>query len=905
NQPDLNPLASAYMQRLDVQTLLMLPMIFQDRVVGMLEILDDWATRTCTPQEVAMAQLLANQAASAIENARLYAETQQRLNEQTALRQAVSLISSTLDLQSVLSLIAAQLAGAIDATSVYICSFEAGQLTTTVLADYVGPEANAAERESDLGVTYDLTEVFPDILRNFASGKPRIRQLDDQDLPVLAKTHLETFGGQTTMTLPIRLGAKIIAFAELWDSRRRREFSPAEIALCQDIAHQAAIAIENARLYQQAQQEIAERKRVEAELRAYKTELEVQVAARTTQLTQANQRLLQEIDERKQAERALRQSEEQYRKLVQTMNEGLVILDQNGVIIYINDKYCEMFGYLEAELLGQPVSLLLDEANRLVLQEQIARRQQGVHTPYELVVTHKQGAKVYTIVSPQPLFDDMGNFRGSFAVITDITQLKQAEQSMRESEERFRRVFEEAPLGMAITDLDYQFIKVNTALCHILGYSPLELIGLTVVDITYPEDMDRNSALTRQALGGQVQTYRIEKRYLKKSREIIWGSLTGTLLHDGQGNPLYLLAMVEDITERKRAEVELQQAKEAAELANQAKSQFLANMSHELRTPLNSILGYAQIMQQDQALSTDQTHAIAVMQQSGEHLLTLLNDLLNLSKIEAGQMELLFSEIDLVPFLENVTDMFLVPAIHKGLALILEVDPHLPKTVQGDEKRLRQVLINLLGNAVKFTEQGLIVLQVTGQVDKIRFQVADTGIGIAPADLDRLFEPFYQGCNLPNRAEGTGLGLTISHRLVEMMGGLLQASNQAEAGSIFWFELTMPSTTGPGHSVELGPTALGDLNQAATSMLQTGIGHTAAERRPDWVGPSPVEAAHLFDLARKGDVKQLKAEGDNLLQRGEMYQPFVKELGRLLKHYQIKQIQALLKPYLDHNNPED
>jgi predicted ATPase/signal transduction histidine kinase/tRNA A-37 threonylcarbamoyl transferase component Bud32/DNA-binding NarL/FixJ family response regulator len=244
------------------------------------------------------------------------------------------------------------------------------------------------------------------------------------------------------------------------------------------------------------------------------------------------------------------------------------------------------------------------------------------------------------------------------------------------------------------------------------------------------------------------------------------------------------LQLQQEIKERQRAE-------EAAKTANRAKSEFLANMSHELRTPLNGILGYTQIFKKDKALTAQQKNGINIIHQCGEHLLTLINDILDLSKIEARKMELYPKEFHLPVFLESIAEICRIRADQKGISLIYQTLTPLPKVIRADEKRLRQVLINLLSNAVKFTEKGSITFKVSYQEQKLRFEVEDTGIGIAQEQLEEIFLPFQQVGDESRKIEGTGLGLAISRQLVQMMGSELKVKSTLGKGSVFWLDLDL------------------------------------------------------------------------------------------------------------------
>ena len=258
------------------------------------------------------------------------------------------------------------------------------------------------------------------------------------------------------------------------------------------------------------------------------------------------------------------------------------------------------------------------------------------------------------------------------------------------------------------------------------------------------------------------------------------------------------IAVFVDLTEQARHNAELEKAKRAADQANQAKSEFLTNMSHELRTPLNGILGYAQILGRSKTLSEKEQNGINIIHQCGSHLLTLINDILDLSKIEARKLELAPKAFYFGSFLQGVVEICQVRAEQKKLTFEYEPDSELPEGISVDETRLRQVLINLLGNAIKFTDRGKVTLRVNCQIDQrmqtatLMFTVTDTGIGIAPEDMGRLFQSFEQVGAQHRQSEGTGLGLAISQKIVQLMGGQIQVRSEMGQGSHFFFTVTVP-----------------------------------------------------------------------------------------------------------------
>ena len=378
------------------------------------------------------------------------------------------------------------------------------------------------------------------------------------------------------------------------------------------------------------------------------------------------------------------------------------------------------------------------------------------------------------------------------------------------------------------------------------------------------------SAIENARLYGQVQRHAGELEQLVAAR-------TAELMATNR-------KLLQEIRDRELAEVRLHQAKEAAEAANRAKGQFLANMSHELRTPLNAILGYAQVLLKDDTLSERQHESIGMLQNNGEYLLTLLNDILSLSKLEAGKLEVKMEEFSLRSFLTNLVDVFAMRAAQKGITFIFKPEANLPVVVQGDEIRLRQVLTNLLSNAVKFTDRGGVTLAVGYQAGELSFRVEDTGIGIERDHLTEIFLPFQQVGHSSSHSEGVGLGLAISQRLVVAMGGQLHVESNLGVGSIFQVDLNLPVPKSP-------------MVAPAEGLKQRRAGQRPEPRREPAglkLQLPPEIAGKLHEAALDGDIKEIRALIDQLESIDPQYQSLAAELRRLARAYRVKQIRDLL-----------
>ena len=411
------------------------------------------------------------------------------------------------------------------------------------------------------------------------------------------------------------------------------------------------------------------------------------------------------------------------------------------------------------------------------------------------------------------------------ALLVNRRRRHTAEARLQENEERLRLAMNAAALGIWSWDIPRDRIHMSELIARMHTETPpAEVTYKEFLAVVEPEDRAGVEAAVQQAIRAG-NDFEVEYRVPQQDGTVQWIASRGSCTLDRAGTPLRMAGVSHTITERKRAEDELKQhrehleelvrtrtaeltmAKEQAEAANQAKSVFLANMSHELRTPLNSILGLAQLMERDPGFPPSHRDNIEIVGRSGTHLLELIDDVLELSKIEAGRMTLVATRFDLRRLLDDAEWMIRPRAEQKGLRLVCERAPNLPWEVQADERRLRQVLLNLLGNAIRYTEKGQVKLAVwysqdppapgpedradslahaTGRLD---FSVEDTGVGIAQADLERIFEPFVQLNPGRGASEGAGLGLTLSRRFVALLGGQMTVSSQVGKGSIFTFSI--------------------------------------------------------------------------------------------------------------------
>jgi PAS domain S-box-containing protein len=374
----------------------------------------------------------------------------------------------------------------------------------------------------------------------------------------------------------------------------------------------------------------------------------------------------------------------------------------------------------------------------------------------------------------------------------EVAERQRTEEALRASEQQLRAILDTARVGIVKTDLNGRILKPNPAYGRMLGYGDTELMALTVGQITHPDDRIEDAKLLDAMRRGDSDVYRREKRYLAKDGHVVHALITVALLRDAEGRPQSTVGVIEDIGEHLRL-AEAERARETAESSNRAKSEFVSRMSHELRTPLNAMLGFAQLLSLDRkpALAEHQRTWAAQIQQAGWHLLHMINDTLDLSRIESGMLKLEPVTLELEPMVIAAMAMVEPAAEKRGLQIEHRLDRR-ARAVMGDETRIKQILTNLLSNAVKYNVDGggISVRSRLTESQVVEIVVSDTGLGMTRAQMDELFQPYNRLGRERTAVEGTGIGLVISRRLAELMGGSLRAQSVAGEGSTFI--LTLP-----------------------------------------------------------------------------------------------------------------
>jgi PAS domain S-box-containing protein len=528
--------------------------------------------------------------------------------------------------------------------------------------------------------------------------------------------------------------------------------------------------------------DITEKKRTEKDLDNYRQHLEELVAERTAELNAANERL--------------KISEERFAYALDATSDGIWDWDLKTNTSYCSPSYFRMLGYEPGELGGDLQSHFIALLHPEEREDVLATARQRLETEggynLEFRMCTKDGNYKWILSRGKVVVRDENGHPGrAVGTHTDLTARKQMEIKLRTVNDEQRAIFDSAPVGITLTR-DRQIVRCNRKLEEIFGYGPGELFGKSV-RLWYPDEGAYENA--GREIYSQVQrgeTYCREMPMVRKNGAIFWARLTIQAI-DANDDTKGVLAIIEDITGERSAHQALLAAKEAAEAATRAKSAFLANMSHEIRTPMNAIVGFTHLIKRD-PLTPRQLSQLDKMSSAARHLLQIINDILDLSKIEASKITLEVRDFEPARIIDHVCAILAEKIASKNLDLIVDMG-NVPLVLRGDDMRLGQILLNLVGNAVKFTEEGnvsLVVRVLNDLTDRalLRFEVRDTGIGMTNEQMERLFHAFEQADgSTTRRFGGTGLGLAISKRLVELMNGSIGVESELGHGTLFWMEI--------------------------------------------------------------------------------------------------------------------
>jgi PAS domain S-box-containing protein len=510
------------------------------------------------------------------------------------------------------------------------------------------------------------------------------------------------------------------------------------------------------------------------------------------------------IRQRSGTKKGLEDSERKYRELTVQLPQTVFELDASGDVVFINPFGRQLLGYTPDELsAGLNIQNIVVHEERELVNDDINLALQGKPQVREYRLQKKDGSTLPAIAYSIPIVKE-GQTVGLRGIFLDISERKRTEQSLKESENKFRGLAEKSPVGVYIVQ-DWMFKYVNPRFAGIFGYNVEEMtLKMGPKDIVLPDDWPKIEEGLQKKLAGEIESLYYEIRGLTKKGDFVDIEVFGTMTAF-ESRPA-VVGSVLDITERKHIEDDLLRAKEAAEGAAKAKSDFLANMSHEIRTPMNAVIGMTSLILETD-LNVEQREYLETIRKSGQALLAIINDILDFSKIEKGKIEPERQPFHLQSCIEEALNLVSSQASEKGLKLHYRTEGYIPEKMVCDASRIRQVLVNLLSNAVKFTENGEIevlasVSELPDDGYEIHFSVRDTGIGISRETSEKLFLPFSQAdASTSRKYGGTGLGLAISKKLVELMGGRIWFESEESKGSTFHFTVRADAFAGPSKSV--------------------------------------------------------------------------------------------------------
>lgn len=597
--------------------------------------------------------------------------------------------------------------------------------------------------------------------------------------------------------------------------------------------------------------------------------------------------IFQDVTERKRTETEARESAGRYRVIFEKSPLGIVHFDETGRVLDCNEAFARLVNSSREKLIGFPALEKVPPAVRRVMERALG----GQTAVFEDLYTSITGGRT---VELRAVLNPVHPGRRPTEVIAtyeDVSERKAAERERRKSEEKFRLLAEAAPIGIWISRRG-RIVYANPAFLEMVGYAAEEIAGVSLMELIHRDSREfmREKVAARQEEA--EGPFRYEVKGLHRDGRAFWLDHSSVLIElDGEPS---VLGISIDVTERKRVARKLRDARESAEAASHAKTEFIANMSHELRTPLNAILGYCQILRREESMSESRRDGLAVIEKSGHHLLTLINDILDMSRVEVGKVRLESRPLDLRNLVNGVVEMLHFRAMEKAISLSAEMDPAVPRRVRSDAKRLRQILLNLVSNAVKFTERGEVRVRVFPVDGKIGFSVADSGPGIPEDRREAVFDAFCQLGPLERQADGTGLGLAISRKLVMLMGGELALESRLGEGSTFRFAVPLPPAEAWGGEAAETLDGEGESLTGAVRLSPPG-GAEVAPKTESLDPPGAEDLAALTELARMGNITRITAYARNLARSDPSTAAFCLRLLEFADEYDFEKMVALLE----------
>jgi PAS domain S-box-containing protein len=470
-------------------------------------------------------------------------------------------------------------------------------------------------------------------------------------------------------------------------------------------------------------------------------------------------------------------------------NDIILLVDKDLCIVEANDRALEFYQYTRDEFIGMNVDKIRSTETLSQIPGNVNIVEENESATFETVHRRKDNTTFSVEISSRVITIEGSKYYQSIA--RDITERKRVENILKESEERFRKIFEESPFSILMSDKDFSIIRANQSFCNFIGYREEDLKSFTFRDFTHSDYISNDEISLLELVSGKIPVYHTEKRYIRNDGSEIWGSTTVSIVRNKQDEVQFLLVMIEDITSRKKAEAELIAAKEKAEESDKLKTAFLHNVSHEIRTPMNAIIGFSALLNDNELSDEDRRQYIDIIFQSGSQLLSIINDIVDIANVESGQAKVNLTEVNLNSTLRSLNDQFSIYGKQNFVSIHLKTTlSDKDSKIVTDNTKLVQIVSNLINNAIKFTKNGQIDFGYTLKDKYIEFFISDTGIGIPPEYHSRIFDRFFQVDSAVSRQySGTGLGLSICKGYVELLGGDIKVESELGKGALFLFTI--------------------------------------------------------------------------------------------------------------------